>query len=137
MTPPEPLTAASLYRRRWYVVPNDEVGGWSVATVDRPTSQIDPMSTRDRVLLDVVWEEHARWIVEAHNAVYPDDPPPPPVDPPNGCRWCGVDYQVHCQRAHVDVGIHGWVAPTDAQRLARMRARRARNRPPTEPPTAD
>lgn len=80
MTSPEPLTAASLYRRRWYAVPNDLIGGWSVATVDKPVSEIDPMATRDRVLLDVVWDEHARWIVEAHNQLYPDDPTAP-TDP--------------------------------------------------------
>lgn len=73
---PPPLTAESLYRRRWYVVTNDEVGGWSVATVDRPTSQIDPVRTRDRVLADFVFSEHACWVVDAHNATYA-----PPLDP--------------------------------------------------------
>jgi hypothetical protein len=69
-----PLTAESLWNRRWYVVPDDEVGGWNIATVNKPTSQIDPMATRERVLVfGVVWEEHARWIVEAHNAAYAPD----------------------------------------------------------------
>lgn len=44
---------------------------------------------------------------------------------PNGCRWCGVDYQEHCQRWHPDGGRHGWTEPTDEQRLSRLRARRA------------
>lgn len=78
--PPPPLTAESLWHRRWYAVPNDEVGGWSVATVDRPTSQIDPVTTRDRVLADVVWEEHARWLADLHNAA-PRAPRPPPPQP--------------------------------------------------------
>lgn len=44
---------------------------------------------------------------------------------PNGCRHCGADKQNHCQRSGRGVGMHGWVEPTDAQRLARMKTRRA------------
>lgn len=45
-------------------------------------------------------------------------------DAPNGCRWCGADRQDHYQRWTAEAGRHGWTAPTDAQRLERMRARR-------------
>lgn len=44
---------------------------------------------------------------------------------PNGCRHCGIDKPNHVQRWAREVGIHGWVEPTDAQRLERMKARRA------------
>jgi hypothetical protein len=44
---------------------------------------------------------------------------------PNACQHCGVPQQRHFRRWTEDVGRHGWTEPTDAQRLARMRARRA------------
>lgn len=44
---------------------------------------------------------------------------------PNGCRHCGADKQDHCQRSSPEVGSHGWVEPTDEQRLTRMKTRRA------------
>ncbi|MFJ8677359.1 hypothetical protein [Streptomyces sp. NPDC093589] len=50
---------------------------------------------------------------------YPDGAPPPPY----GCRWCGRERSHHgmsCLR-----GLSGWTRPTDAQILARMKARRA------------
>lgn len=68
MTHKPPLTAEELWNQRWYAVPDDEVGGWAVANVNKPTGQIDPMSTRERVLLGfITWEEHAKWLVELHN----------------------------------------------------------------------
>lgn len=46
----------------------------------------------------------------------------PPV--PSGCRWCGADEYGHAQRWKPGHGWHTWEQPTDAQTLARMRARR-------------
>lgn len=43
---------------------------------------------------------------------------------PNGCRWCGEDPSHHGRSYVRSVGMHGWEAPTRAQRLARMLARR-------------
>lgn len=43
---------------------------------------------------------------------------------PNGCRWCGIEQREHMQRWKPPAGWHKWEAPTDVQRLARMRARR-------------
>lgn len=43
---------------------------------------------------------------------------------PNACRHCGVAEREHYQRWTAEAQWHGWTAPTDAQRLARMRARR-------------
>lgn len=37
-----PLRTHELRDCYWYVVKNDEIGGWSLATVDLPTSQINP-----------------------------------------------------------------------------------------------
>lgn len=81
---PDPLTAADLWRVRWYPVPDDEVGGWALATVNRPTSTIDPVATRDRVLAWLVWEEHARWLARSHNLSlgYADEPEPEPLPQP-------------------------------------------------------
>ncbi len=44
---------------------------------------------------------------------------------PNACRWCGVGRRAHMQRWVPSHGWHPWTEPTNAQRLARMQARRA------------
>lgn len=52
---------------------------------------------------------------------FPDGHPPLP----NGCRWCGCPSWAHGRSFIASAGMHSWTAPTHAQRLARMRARRA------------
>lgn len=47
---------------------------------------------------------------------------------PSGCRWCGTGERQHASRFAPSVGQHLFDAPTAAQRLARMRARRAGQR---------
>jgi hypothetical protein len=60
-----------------------------------------------------------------------------PIPVPNGCRWCGIEKPNHVQRHAQFVGIHGWVEPTNRQRLTRMKARRAaRTTPSTGNPYA-
>ncbi|WP_433223383.1 hypothetical protein [Microtetraspora malaysiensis] len=44
--------------------------------------------------------------------------------PPNGCRWCGIEAQVHFRRWKPPAGWHQWEAPTNEQRKERMIARR-------------
>jgi hypothetical protein len=44
---------------------------------------------------------------------------------PNGCRHCGIPQREHATQ-HTAGGAHGWTEPTNAQRLARMRNRRAK-----------
>jgi hypothetical protein len=46
----------------------------------------------------------------------------------NGCRWDEVIERDHAQRYDIHVGWHSFVPPTDAQRLARARERRALRR---------
>jgi hypothetical protein len=55
---------------------------------------------------------------------------------PNGCSWCGVLSSMHGRRWHREAGMHQWTAPTDAQRLDRMKARREARitQPEPEPP---
>ena len=43
---------------------------------------------------------------------------------PNGCHHCGINQRDHMQRWTKPAGWHQWTPPTDAQILARMRARR-------------
>lgn len=43
---------------------------------------------------------------------------------PNACGRCGVPQGNHGTRWHPDAGMHPYQPPTDAQRLARMKARR-------------
>jgi len=52
----------------WFAVPNDEIGGWAIATVDQPTSQIRPDG--DEVVVFALFgeEQAARHIVALHNA---------------------------------------------------------------------
>lgn len=52
---------------------------------------------------------------------------------PNGCLHCGIDQQDHMQRWTKTAGWHQWTAPTNAQILARMQARRTA-RLTAEPP---
>lgn len=44
---------------------------------------------------------------------------------PDGCRWCGEARLRHGRRWVPSAGVHGWVVPTRAQRLARMKTRYA------------
>ncbi|WNI19207.1 hypothetical protein [Actinacidiphila sp. ITFR-21] len=44
---------------------------------------------------------------------------------PAACRHCPVPEREHMQRWTQAAGWHTWTPPTDAQRLARMRARQA------------
>ncbi|MFJ3699564.1 hypothetical protein ACIPW9_36480 [Streptomyces sp. NPDC090052] len=43
---------------------------------------------------------------------------------PSGCRWCGDDRTHHGLYYVKSRGLHAWEQPTNAQRLARMHARR-------------
>lgn len=52
---------------------------------------------------------------------HPDGQPPDPF----GCRWCGTPQYHHGRSYNAGAGMHGWERPTNAQILARMRARRA------------
>lgn len=47
---------------------------------------------------------------------------------PSGCRWCGTGERQHASRFAPSVGQHLFGPPTAAQRLARMRTRRADQR---------
>ncbi len=58
---------AGYFQERWYAVVNDLVGGWAVATVDRPLSEIDTKSRTVVVVADFVSEEAARYIATLHN----------------------------------------------------------------------
>lgn len=52
---------------------------------------------------------------------FPDGRPPTPF----GCRWCGDEAHHHGRQYLPGRGGHGWERPTNAQILARMKARRA------------
>jgi hypothetical protein len=39
-----PITEAELQQCRWYAVSNDLIGGYSVATADKPESQLNPQN---------------------------------------------------------------------------------------------
>lgn len=42
----------------------------------------------------------------------------------NGCRWCGREQRTHTVEWDDAAGYHRWVAPTDEQRMERIRSRR-------------
>jgi hypothetical protein len=46
------------------------------------------------------------------------------VPTPDGCRWCGGVKKYHGRSYTKAAGLHKWESPTDAQRLARMKARK-------------
>jgi len=43
---------------------------------------------------------------------------------PSACTWCGIARRGHGRQYADAAGYHGWEAPSDAQVLARMKARR-------------
>ncbi|MCY0917035.1 hypothetical protein OS965_02440 [Streptomyces sp. H27-G5] len=43
---------------------------------------------------------------------------------PYGCTYCGDRKSHHGRQYHREVGVHSWVAPSDAEILARMQLRR-------------
>lgn len=45
---------------------------------------------------------------------------------PSACRWCGEEERTHANTWVRSVGYHQWVAPTSAQRRARILARMSR-----------
>lgn len=65
----------------------------------------------------------------------------PPRYAPDGCGSCGLREYGHFERWTTDAGWHGWIEPSDAQRLERMRARRqtpdSTTAAPDAPETAD
>lgn len=58
----------TIMRSRWYPVVNDLIGGWAVATVDKPLAdvRIEPSSDEFWVL-DTISEEIARHVSDLHN----------------------------------------------------------------------
>jgi hypothetical protein len=47
-----------------------------------------------------------------------------PTSAPNGCRWCGREQRAHALEWDDTAGYHCFVAPTDEQRVDRIRTRR-------------
>ena len=54
--------------QRWYAVADDLVGGWGLATVDKPTSQIDTYVTGERIVGCFMDEDTARHLAHLHNS---------------------------------------------------------------------
>jgi hypothetical protein len=52
-------------RARWYAVVDDLIGGWAVATADKPVSMFD--NRREVVLYETVSERIALHVVRLHN----------------------------------------------------------------------
>jgi hypothetical protein len=50
----------------WYVVPNDVIGGWSIASVDKPVSALLPHA-REFEIMDCLDKSTAQHIVTMHN----------------------------------------------------------------------
>lgn len=46
------------------------------------------------------------------------------IPAPGGCRWCGTLKEKHYHNYVASAGWHHWEQPTQAQILARMKARR-------------
>ena len=113
---------------------------------DFVTAEVDPafVVPVDKLGADVEWRspvaELLAWRLQAREGGRFIEPAPKkifdrhgvPYDP-DGCRLCGVPQRPsttngfsHGGSRWIDgAGYHLWLAPTDAQRLARMRARRA------------
>lgn len=63
------ITEEEVLQRRWYAVPNDLIGGWDCATIDKPVSAIrGKRPTRERIPVETWGELTARHVAELHNA---------------------------------------------------------------------
>lgn len=60
-------SADELAARRWYSVVDNEIGGYAIATANVPTSMIDPITTRHRVIAWFTYQQHADHVVARHN----------------------------------------------------------------------
>lgn len=56
--------------REWFVVADDVIGGWAIATVDKPVSEIDTRDGTEFVLGDFISKEITEHIVRQHNRVW-------------------------------------------------------------------
>lgn len=61
------LTAAGLLDVPWFVVDDDEVGGWALSNVDLPASRQD-VNLGHRQLAWFVHREHAELVARWHHA---------------------------------------------------------------------
>ena len=52
---------------KWFPVKNDLIGGWSVATIDKPCSQLD-LKKGEIEVADFISEDLARHMADVHNA---------------------------------------------------------------------
>jgi hypothetical protein len=57
---------------KWFVVVNDLVGGWSIANVDKPLSEMNFHSGGEREVGDFWSKEIAEHIVKMHNIYLSD-----------------------------------------------------------------
>jgi hypothetical protein len=53
-------------KKKWYVVPNDVIGGWSVTTVDKPVSALMPRAGEFEIV-ETISKETADHVVALHN----------------------------------------------------------------------
>jgi hypothetical protein len=60
--------------QEWFVVLNDHVGGWSVANVDKPLSQIVMSVGAERCVADFWSKEVAEYVVNLHNSSLRSEP---------------------------------------------------------------
>ena len=61
-----PITELELKECRWYAVVNDLIGGYAIATTNKPISEIDPYSGEFE-LGDFLTKEMAQHIADLHN----------------------------------------------------------------------
>lgn len=54
-------------RHRWYVVVNDMIGGYAIATMDKPLSEIEGRFHEVVVVADMVGRDVAHYIAHLHN----------------------------------------------------------------------
>lgn len=54
--------------QRWYVYPNDLIGGWCITNVEKPPSEHNPYTFDEHMVADFVCKEVADHVVDLHNA---------------------------------------------------------------------
>ncbi|GAB3156512.1 hypothetical protein GCM10027258_63060 [Amycolatopsis stemonae] len=92
-----------------------------IAAGHRPPVELPAPEPSPYHALDVAEAAAAVEVPEVAEAI----PDVRPAAEPNGCRWCGIGQREHGGQWIDPVGWHSWGAPSNAQRLERMKARRA------------
>jgi hypothetical protein len=90
---------------RWYPVADDTIGGWAIANIDLPVSQLDTRGGKHFTVGDFLSEDIARHICELHNVRLESPLPDSETEPDN---WEAGAYIEPGIGGVANVSTSGW-----------------------------